>query len=66
MVPKWTQTLAVLEVVHAALGWVRSPLGTVASQVASRLWTVWGVVEAAPEIVRRRSRCPPLMPPRPG
>ncbi|OXG25313.1 3-hydroxy acyl-CoA dehydratase [Cryptococcus neoformans Ze90-1] len=47
---KWTQTLAVLEVVHAALGWVRSPLGTVASQVASRLWTVWGVVEAAPEI----------------
>lgn len=49
---KWTQTLAVLEVVHAALGWVRSPVGTVASQVASRLWTVWGVVEAAPEIVR--------------
>ncbi|KGB78099.2 hypothetical protein CNBG_4186 [Cryptococcus deuterogattii R265] len=47
---KWTQTLAVLEVVHAALGWVRSPVGTVASQVASRLWTVWGVVEAAPEI----------------
>lgn len=63
---KWTQTLAVLEAVHAALGWVRSPLGTVASQVASRLWTVWGVVEAAPEIVRRRFRCPPLMPPRPG
>ncbi|KAE8542320.1 hypothetical protein D1P53_001094 [Cryptococcus gattii VGV] len=47
---KWTQTLAVLEVVHAVLGWVRSPVGTVASQVASRLWTVWGVVEAAPEI----------------
>ncbi|BEI80385.1 hypothetical protein CcaverHIS002_0109140 [Cutaneotrichosporon cavernicola] len=45
---KWTQTLAVLEVVHAALGWVRSPVGTVASQVASRLWAVWGVVEPVP------------------
>nr|XP_031857187.1 uncharacterized protein CI109_007411 [Kwoniella shandongensis]KAA5524259.1 hypothetical protein CI109_007411 [Kwoniella shandongensis] len=47
---KYTQTLAVLEVVHAALGWVRSPVGTVASQVASRVWTVWGVVEAVPEV----------------
>ncbi|WVQ79523.1 hypothetical protein IAT38_001622 [Cryptococcus sp. DSM 104549] len=47
---KWTQTLAVLEVVHAGLGWVRSPVGTVASQVASRVWTVWGVVEAAPGV----------------
>lgn len=42
---KYTQTLAIMEVVHAALGWVRSPVGTVASQVASRLWAVWGVVE---------------------
>ncbi|KAK8849424.1 hypothetical protein IAR55_004756 [Kwoniella newhampshirensis] len=47
---KWTQTLAVLEVVHAGLGWVRSPLGTVMSQVASRVWTVWGVVEAVPDV----------------
>ncbi|WRT69404.1 uncharacterized protein IL334_006388 [Kwoniella shivajii] len=47
---KYTQSLAILEVVHAALGWVRSPIGTVAAQVASRLWTVWGVVEASPDI----------------
>jgi very-long-chain (3R)-3-hydroxyacyl-CoA dehydratase len=47
---KWTQTLAVLEIVHAGLGWVRSPVGTVAAQVASRIWTVWGVVEAVPAV----------------
>ncbi|KAL1411248.1 hypothetical protein Q8F55_002199 [Vanrija albida] len=45
---KWTQSLAVLEIVHAALGLVRSPVGTVASQVFSRLWAVWGVVELVP------------------
>lgn len=47
---KYVQTLAVMEVVHAALGLVRSPVGTVASQVASRLWTVWGVVEMCPSV----------------
>ncbi|OCF39989.1 3-hydroxy acyl-CoA dehydratase [Kwoniella heveanensis CBS 569] len=47
---KWTQSLAVLEVVHALFGWVRSPVGTVAAQVASRVWTVWGVAEAVPEV----------------
>ncbi|WWC65579.1 uncharacterized protein I303_108197 [Kwoniella dejecticola CBS 10117] len=47
---KYTQSLAVLEVVHTALGLVRSPLGTVFSQVFSRVWTVWGVVEAVPEV----------------
>lgn len=47
---KVTQLLAVLEIVHSALGWVRSPIATTAAQVASRVWTVWGVVEAAPEV----------------
>ncbi|WVF68885.1 hypothetical protein IAT40_003658 [Kwoniella sp. CBS 6097] len=47
---KWTQSLAVLEVVHSLFGWVRSPVGTVAAQVASRVWTVWGVAEAVPEV----------------
>lgn len=42
----FVQSLAVLEVVHAALGWVRSPVPTTAIQVASRLWSVWGVTEA--------------------
>lgn len=49
-ITKWTQTLAALEVVHAATGLVRSPVGTTAMQVASRLWTVWGVVEAKPAV----------------
>ncbi len=72
---KWTQTLAVLEVLHAALGWVRSPVGTVASQVASRLWAVWGVVEPVPSVSRAEAveigsptyapdpPCPPALPP---
>lgn len=47
---KYVQTLAVMEVVHAAIGIVRSPVGTVASQVASRLWAVWGVVEMCPSV----------------
>jgi very-long-chain (3R)-3-hydroxyacyl-CoA dehydratase len=46
---KVTQSLAVLEIVHSAVGWVRSPIATTAAQVFSRVWTVWGVVEAAPE-----------------
>ena len=39
------QSLAVLEVVHAAIGFVRSPVITTAIQVASRLFMVWGVTE---------------------
>ena len=39
------QTTAVLEIVHALVGWVSSPVGTTASQVASRLFAVWGVCE---------------------
>ena len=50
---KWTQyvqTLAVLEVVHAALGFVRSNVGVTGMQVASRLWTVWGIMPRSPEV----------------
>jgi very-long-chain (3R)-3-hydroxyacyl-CoA dehydratase len=47
---KVVQTAAVLEVVHAALGWVRSPVGTTAAQVASRLWSVWAVAEQFPSV----------------
>jgi very-long-chain (3R)-3-hydroxyacyl-CoA dehydratase len=39
-----TQSLAVLEIVHAGLGVVRAPVGTTALQVASRLLVVWGVL----------------------
>lgn len=45
-----TQTGALLEVVHAALGWVRSSPVTVGMQVASRIWIVWGIVETRTEV----------------
>lgn len=37
------QTAAVLEILHVLLGFVRSPLSTTAIQVASRLFSVWGI-----------------------
>ncbi|MCJ1230108.1 hypothetical protein MMC12_006779 [Toensbergia leucococca] len=46
---KWTQTLAVLEVVHSALGLVRSPILTTLMQVASRFWLIWGIVNTYPQ-----------------
>jgi very-long-chain (3R)-3-hydroxyacyl-CoA dehydratase len=45
---KAVQSAAVLEVVHAATGLVRSPVAVTATQVASRLWILWGIVAAAP------------------
>ncbi|KAL2075769.1 hypothetical protein VTL71DRAFT_712 [Oculimacula yallundae] len=49
---KWTQSLALLEVVHAATGLVRAPVGTTAMQVASRLLLVWGVVDQFPYLAK--------------
>lgn len=42
------QTLAVMEVVHAALGIVRSSAFLTAMQVASRLVVVWAVLQSVP------------------
>lgn len=39
------QSLAVLEVVHAVVGWTKSPVQTTIMQVASRLIVVWWIVE---------------------
>ncbi|GAB7328872.1 hypothetical protein MBLNU13_g00744t1 [Cladosporium sp. NU13] len=44
-----TQTAALLEVVHAALGVVRAPLLTTLMQVASRFLLVWGIAYKFPE-----------------
>eukprot|EP00879_Flechtneria_rotunda_P009963 GHRR01010419.1.p1 GENE.GHRR01010419.1~~GHRR01010419.1.p1 ORF type:complete len:212 (+),score=71.00 GHRR01010419.1:1640-2275(+) len=41
---KISQTAAVLEVVHAAAGIVKSPVAITAMQVASRIWCLWGIV----------------------
>lgn len=46
---KYSQTVALMEVIHAALGIVRSPVMITATQVASRLWVLWGIVCLAPE-----------------
>lgn len=38
---RWTQTLALLEVVHSALGLVKAPVSTTAIQVFTRVIQVW-------------------------
>jgi len=43
-----TQSLAILEIVHSAIGFVRSPVSTTTIQVFSRLLLVWGVSYLAP------------------
>lgn len=48
-----TQTLALLEIVHAAVGLVRASPVTTAMQVASRLMLVWGVLNLYPDQVIR-------------
>lgn len=47
---RWVQTLMLLEVVHSAIGIVRSPLVTAAIQVASRILVVWGVLYPFPSV----------------
>lgn len=39
------QSFAILEIFHALLGWVRSPLSTTAMQVSSRLILVWAIAD---------------------
>lgn len=41
---KVSQTAAIMEVIHAAAGVVKSPVAITAMQVASRLWCLWGIV----------------------
>lgn len=50
-----TQTVALLEVVHAAIGLVRASPVTTAMQVASRIMLVWGVLTPYPEIVATKN-----------
>lgn len=40
---KIVQTMAVMEIVHAAVGIVRSPIASTLMQVSSRLWLVWAI-----------------------
>eukprot|EP00951_Prasinocladus_malaysianus_P037525 scaffold403922_cov50-Prasinocladus_malaysianus.AAC.1 len=50
---KIVQTAALLEVVHSAVGLVRSPVLITAMQVASRIWILWGVVVAVPSTTKQ-------------
>lgn len=43
------QTLAVVEIINAATGVVKSPLVTTVTQVLSRLLIVWGVMQFLPD-----------------
>ncbi|TKR80436.1 hypothetical protein L596_014510 [Steinernema carpocapsae] len=42
------QTAAILEIVHAVVGFVRSPVGTTAMQVYSRVFVVWAILYKMP------------------
>ncbi|RMD41933.1 hypothetical protein DV735_g3152, partial [Chaetothyriales sp. CBS 134920] len=48
---KWTQTLALLEILHSLVGLVRASPVTTAMQVTSRLVVLWGVLDRYPDIV---------------
>ncbi|KAK1978637.1 tyrosine phosphatase-like protein, partial [Colletotrichum cereale] len=45
---RWVQTLTLIEVVHSAIGLVRSPVGTTALQVVARTIIVWMVCRSFP------------------
>lgn len=44
------QTAALLEIVHAALGLVKTPISTTVMQVSSRLLLVWGICLQFPQV----------------
>jgi len=50
---KWTQTLAMVEVLHSVFGIVRAPVLTTAMQVASRFLLVWGIADQFPYTVSK-------------
>jgi len=47
---KLFQTLAALEILHSAIGIVRSPLMTTIVQIFSRVFVVWGICEFIPGV----------------
>lgn len=46
---KLSQTAAVLEIAHSLLKLVRSPFMTTITQVFSRVWLLWGILNLCPE-----------------
>ena len=65
MVLRISQTAAVLEILHAGFGLVRSPFMTTVQQVASRIFVVWAILWAVPAVVGRSlvlASCAPSYP----
>jgi len=58
---KIAQTTAVMEILHAAVGIVRSPVIVTAIQVASRIWALWGIVCLVPQATTTASLTIPLL-----
>ncbi|KAL7651209.1 hypothetical protein ACMYSQ_010947 [Aspergillus niger] len=46
---RWTQTIAILEILHASLGLTRSPIFTTFTQIFARSVQVWAINYAYPE-----------------
>lgn len=44
------QTAAILEIVHSAIGFVRSPVATTITQVFSRVFVVWAILYKVPSV----------------
>ncbi|PWY87884.1 PTPLA-domain-containing protein, partial [Aspergillus sclerotioniger CBS 115572] len=47
---RWTQTLAILEILHAATGLTRSPIFTTFTQIFARSVQVWAINHSFPEL----------------
>ncbi|TDZ36117.1 putative very-long-chain (3R)-3-hydroxyacyl-CoA dehydratase [Colletotrichum spinosum] len=58
---RWVQTLTLVEVVHAATGLVKSPVGTTALQVVARTIIVWMVWFSFPESTAASMAYPALV-----
>ncbi|KAF4831092.1 putative very-long-chain (3R)-3-hydroxyacyl-CoA dehydratase [Colletotrichum tropicale] len=58
---RWVQTFTLIEVVHAAVGLVKSPVGTTALQVVARTIIVWMVWFSFPESTASSNAYPALV-----
>ncbi|KAF7592033.1 hypothetical protein BBP40_000756 [Aspergillus hancockii] len=58
---RWTQTLAVAEILHSAAGLTRAPIFTTFTQVFGRCVQVWAINYAFPEVTAASWAYPSLL-----
>ncbi|KAL3489099.1 tyrosine phosphatase-like protein [Aspergillus germanicus] len=58
---RWTQTLAVLEILHAATGITRSPIFTTFTQIFARSVQVWAINYGFPEVTAFSAAYPAML-----